>query len=178
MQQRGTILALDVASKTGVAFGRPGEVPRLETVDFRGNDELPNFYGRAVEWMATRLRDDPPDMVVIERAVPPSGAQGFTNHDTTMITIGMFGIFAGITACKGVRLEFASINTWRKHFLGTAKLKRAEAKKAAIDRCRLLGWDAEDDNQADAAGIWDWAGQTFMGRTPDVLHLFGERKRA
>lgn len=178
MQQRGTILALDVASKTGVAFGRPGEVPRLQTVDFRVKDDLPGTYGRAVEWMATRLCDEPPDLVVIERTVPPSGAFGATNHDTTMTTIGMFGIFAGIVRCKSIRLELAPINTWKKHFLGTAKLKRAEAKRAAVERCRLLGWDAGDDNQADAAGIWDWAGQTFMGRTPEVLHLFGEKKRA
>ncbi len=174
--QRGTILALDVASKTGVAFGRPGEVPRLQTIDFRGKDELPDVYGRAIEWMATRLRDVPPDMVVIERTVPPSGAFGATNHATTMLTIGLFGIFAGIVRCKGIRLELASINTWKKHFLGTAKLKRTEAKKAAIDRCHLLGWSVDDDNQADAAGIWDWAGQTFMGKTPEALHLFGEKK--
>lgn len=176
--QHGTILALDVASKTGVAFGRPGEVPRLQTIDFRGEGELPGLYGRAVTWMATTLRDDPPDMVVIERTVPPSGAFGATNHATTMLTIGLFGIFAGIVRCKGIRLELASINTWKKHFLGTAKLKRAEAKKAAIDRCHLLGWPVCDDNQADAAGIWDWAGQTFMGKIPEALHLFGEKKRA
>jgi hypothetical protein len=33
--QRGKILALDVATKTGVAEGRPGEVPRLETIDLK-----------------------------------------------------------------------------------------------------------------------------------------------
>ncbi len=176
--QRGTILALDVASKTGVAEGRPGEVPRLQTIDFRGEGELPDFYGRAIEWMATKLRDDPPEMVIIERTVPPSGAKGFTNHDTTMISIGMFGIFSGIVRCKGIRLELAPISTWRKHFIGKGNYPGAIAKKMAVDRCALLGWAAPDHNAAEAAGIWDWAGQTFTGRTPEALHLFGEKKRA
>lgn len=174
--QRGIILALDVASKTGVAEGRPGEVPRLQTIDFRGEGELPGLYGRATTWMATKLRDDPPDLIVIERVVPPSGAMGFTNHDTTMISIGMFAIFSGIINCKSVPLELAAISTWRKHFIGKGNHPGAVAKKMAVDRCKLLGWDAPDNNAAEAGGIWDWAGQTFMGKTPQMLHLFGEKK--
>jgi hypothetical protein len=40
---------------------------------------------------------------------------------------------------------------------------------------RLLHWTAIDHNAAEAAGIWDWAGATFMGKIPEALHLFGER---
>ncbi|MCC8963733.1 hypothetical protein H8A95_15795 [Bradyrhizobium sp. Pear76] len=178
MQKRGTILALDVASKTGVAFGRPGEVPRLQIVDFRGPGELIGLYARAVEWMASQLRDEPPDLVAIERVVPPSGAKGFTNHETTMITIGLFGILCGITHCKGITLVPAAISTWRKHFIGKGNYPGEVAKRMSVDRCRVLGWDAPDHNAAEAAGIWDWAGQTFMGNSPEVLHLFGEKKRA
>lgn len=175
--QRGKILALDVATKTGVAFGRPGEVPRLETIDFRHgkNDELTWIYGRATLWMATKLRDDPPDLVVIEKPVPPSAAFGHTNHDTSMITIGMFGIFCGIVHCKSIRLEIAPISTWRKCFLGKGNYPGNVAKQMCVDRCKLLGWDAPDHNAAEAAGILEWAGQTFMGRIPETLHLFGER---
>lgn len=136
--------------------------------------------------MATVLRDEPPDMVVIEQVVAPSGAQGHTNYDTTMITIGMFGILTGIVRCKSIRLEIAPISTWKKHFIGKGRLthienrhqRRKEGKRLVIERCQILGWSPEDDNQADAAGIWDWAGATFMGRIPEALHLFGEKKRA
>lgn len=176
--QRGTILALDVASKTGVAFGRPGEIPRLQTIDFRGEDELPGLYGRAVTWMATRLRDEPPDLVVIERVVPPSGAMGFTNHDTTMTSIGLFAILCGIVHCKSIRLELAPISTWRKNFLGKGNYPGKVAKQMAVDRCKLLGWDAPDNNAAEAAGIWSWAAGIYMGKIPEALHLFGEKKRA
>jgi hypothetical protein len=173
--QRGKILALDVATKTGVAEGRPGEVPRLETIDFRGDDGLTGLYGRATLWMATKLRDDPPALVVIEKPVPPSAAFGHTNADTTMITIGMFGILCGIVHCKSIRLEIAPISTWRKHFLGKGNHPGPIAKGLAMQRCALLGWDHEDHNSAEAGGIWDWAGATFMGKIPEALHLFGER---
>ena len=176
--QRGKILALDVASKTGVAEGRPGEIPRLQTIDFRGDDDLTGLYGRATLWMATKLRDNPPDLVVIEKPVPPSGAFGHTNHDTTLITIGMFGILCGIVHCKSIRLEIAPISTWRKHFIGKGNHPGPIAKGLALRRCALLGWDAADHNAAEAGGIWDWAGATFMGRIPEVLHLFGVRKQA
>jgi hypothetical protein len=173
--QRGKILALDVATKTGVAEGRPGEVPRLQTIDFRGDDGLTGLYGRATLWMATKLRDDPPDLVVIEKPVPPSAAFGHTNADTTMITIGMFGLLCGIVHCKSIRLEIAPISTWRKHFLGNGRLPGPIAKAMALERCALLGWTAIDHNAAESAGIWSWAGATFMGRIPEALHLFGER---
>lgn len=175
--ERGKILALDVATRTGVAEGRPGEVPRLQTVDFRAGDDLSMLYANATTWLATKLRDDQPDLVVIERVVPPSGAMGHTNHDTTMISIGTFAIMCGIVRCKNVRLEYAPINTWRKHFLGHGRLPGAQAKRQAQQRCALLGWDAPDHNAAEAGGIWDWACQTFMGRIPTELHLFGERKK-
>ncbi len=173
--QRGKILALDVAIKTGVACGRPGEAPRLQTIDFRGDDELTGLYGRATLWMATKLRDDPPELVVIEQPVPPSSAWGQTSHQTTLITIGLFGIMCGIVHCKSIRLEIAPISTWRKHFIGGGRHPGVIAKQMAIERCRLLGWIPEDHNSAEAAGIWSWAGATFMGRIPEALHLFGEK---
>jgi hypothetical protein len=177
--QRGKILALDVATKTGVAEGRPGEVPHLQTIDFRGKDkdDLAGLYGRATLWMATKLRDDPPDLVVIEQPVPPSGAWGHTNHQTSLITIGLFGIICGIVHCKSIRLEIAPISTWRKHFIGGGDHPGKVAKEMALARCALLGWGGPDidHNAAESAGIWSWAGATFMGRIPEALHLFGEK---
>lgn len=171
----GDVLALDLASKTGVAEGRLGEIPRLTTIDFRGDDGLPGLYGRATLWMAQKVRDNRPDLVVIEKPVPPSSAKGYTNHDTTMITIGMFGIVCGIISCKSIRLEVAPISTWRKHFIGKGNHPGIIAKQLALQRCQLLGWKASDHNSAEAGGIWDWACATYMGQIPKMLHLFGER---
>jgi hypothetical protein len=173
--QRGVVLAIDLAKQTGLAEGRPGDRPRLSSLWFGdvGNDQHV-FYANLTAWMAIKLRDSPPDFIAIEEPVPPSAAFGHTSHDTTMVTIGGFAIIVGIIVCKRIPYQTVRISTWRKHFLGNGRLPTKEAKAAALARCRVLGWDAPDHNAAEAAGIWDWAGATFMGALPQKLHLFGE----
>jgi hypothetical protein len=171
----GTILAIDSATATGICTGRPGETPKLETRRWRADetDSAEDIYGRAVVWMATRLRDDLPALVVIEQPVPPSAAWGQTNHDTTLITIGLFGIFCGLAKAKGVRAMRAPISSWRKYFLGRGNLKGDVAKRQAVRLCRELGWDAPDHNAAEAAGIWSWAcAQVAPELAPRVEPLF------
>lgn len=171
MTVRDEVLALDPATKTGVAYGAPGSAPELQTLNFGGEGaEYEEIYRRATFWLADFLRTHSPKLFVIEGVVPPSGASGHTNHDTTMITIGLYGIFAGIAGCKGIPFRRVQIRTWRKHFLGRGDLKTEVAKREAIKRCRLLKWDPPDHNAAEAGGIWDWGcGQLNAS-------LFGEMK--
>jgi hypothetical protein len=64
----GVILALDVATRTGVAWGEPGEKPTLETIDFskplpfdkhggRGplGKDAGDCFGRALMWIARKI---------------------------------------------------------------------------------------------------------------------------
>lgn len=155
----GTILALDVATKTGVCIGKPGGKPYLATLNFRQDptDEPEDIYGRAVIWMATRLKVDPPALIVIEKPVPPSAAWGSTNHQTTLITIGLFGVFCGVARAKNIKVMPAPISTWRKYTLGKGNMKGALAKARAVDLCRQLGWEAPDHNAAEAACIFLWS---------------------
>jgi hypothetical protein len=152
------ILAIDPATRSGVADGAPGSAPRLSVENFRHDetDDLADIYGRATFWLADRLRTNPPTLIVIEAPVPPSGAKGFTNHSTTMVTIGLFGIFVGIAKCKGIVVRTVHIATWRKHFLGRGNLPGDEAKRQCVKMCRMFDWGAPDHNAAEAAGIWSW----------------------
>jgi hypothetical protein len=184
--EAGSILAIDLARQTGLACGRPGEIPLLQSVDFMGDGDLHDFYGNLTAWMATRLRDNPPDLIAIEEPVPPSALAGRTNDDTTMMTIGGFAIVIGIIKAKKIPYEPVRVGTWRKHFIGRASMKaqgmstaevRRQNKAAVMRRCKLLGWSPPDDNAGDAAGIWDWAGATTVRALPHKLHLFGEQTR-
>ncbi len=171
----GEILAIDPATKTGAAWGAPGTTPHIETVNL-GRDDIADSYGAAVAWMATKLRDRPPALVVIEKVVPPSSAWGHTNHATTMITIGLFGILCGIARCKSIPLLLAPINSWRKHSLGSGRLAGEQAKHRAVRLCRSLGWDAPDHNAAEAACIFIWASaQVAPERAPRIEPLFTRR---
>lgn len=153
----GEVLALDPATKTGVAFGAPGERPQLWTENFGGEDTAwEGVYANATFWLADFLRTRSPALFIIEQPVPPSAVRGVTNHATTMITIGLYGVFTGLVGCKKIRLTPVRIGMWRKHFLGVGNLKTEEAKRAALRRCRQLGWEAPDHNAAEAGGIWEW----------------------
>jgi hypothetical protein len=165
------IMAIDPAITTGVCVGEVGETPKLSSHTFREDENEPpeKIFGRAMFWLADYLRNETVDMIAIEAPFP---SQKF---DTSMITLGLFAIFTGIADCKGIPTTRVQISTWRKHFIGKGNQPGIIAKGLAVQRCKLLGWIPEDHNSAEAAGIWDWAGATFMGKIPEALHLFGEK---
>jgi hypothetical protein len=154
----GYVLALDPATKTGYAIGRAKENPLLATVDF--GDEFSNhndIFRRAHYWLAGVLKAQEPDLFVIEDVVPPSMKAGKTTHNVSSISLGLSGIFIGMAGAHGIPVLRAPISTWRKCFLGRGNLPRDAAKLAAKRQCRALGWAHEDDNAAEAGGIWFWA---------------------
>lgn len=77
------------------------------------------------------------------------------------------------------RVHTCAVSTVRKHFVGTGNLKRDEAKRAVMDRCRLLGWPIangegrDDDNRADANAVWAYSmALTFPTWAPNGTPLF------
>jgi len=181
MLERGEVLGIDPNTNTGFAYGIAGEVPRLWSIDFRRDGDLHDYYGNLLAYAAAFLRDNPVKLIGIEEPLAPSGMGGRSNHDTTMVTIGSFAIWIGIAKAKKIPYQPVRVETWRKHFIGVGRLahiksaseRRKEGKRLVEHRCKLLGWKAPDDNAADAGGIWDWAGASFMSVRPDRLQLFG-----
>lgn len=150
------IMAIDPNSKTGITEGEPGESPHLQLVRFRRDetDTPDDVFERVTFHFAQRLRADPPDHVFIEAPVPPSSVSGFTNFNTSLITLGVYAIITGIVKCKGIPIHRAPINSWRKVVLGNGRMKGDAAKRAAMQLCRRLGWQPQDDNVAESACIW------------------------
>jgi len=180
--ERGEVWAIDLSSRSaGFAYGVPGDKPRLWTVDFMRDGDLHDFYANLTAYAATFLRDNPVKLAAIEEPVAPAAAMGHTNHNTTMMTIPGFAIVVGVVKCKKIPYQPVRVETWRKHFIGTGRLthikkaaeRRKEGKRLAVQRCRQLGWKVENDDEADAAGIWDWAGATHMGARQARLQMFG-----
>jgi hypothetical protein len=181
MLERGEVLGIDLSSRSaGFAYGAPGEKPRLWSVDFMRDGDVHDFYGNLTAYTATVLRDNPIKLVAIEELIAPSAMAGRSNNDVTMTTVGGYAIVIGIIKCKKIPYQPVRVETWRKHFIGIGKLthikkpaeRRKEGKRLAVQRCRQLGWKVDNDDEADAAGIWDWAGATHMGATPSRLQMF------
>jgi hypothetical protein len=149
------ILALDLASRTGVADGEPGGAPELAFVDFdREHDKDADIFARAARWTARRLHDARPDLVVVEAPVP--------KYDKSL-QMGIRGVVLGLVTCKDVRVIEVEVQTWRKYALGFGNLKGKIAKAQCVELCGRLGWKVPrtkrgdpDHNAAEAGGIWLW----------------------
>jgi hypothetical protein len=180
MLERGEVFGIDLSSRNaGFAYGIPGSAPRFWSADFMRDGDLHDFYANLTAYTATFVRDNPVKLVCIEEPVSPTAAAGHTNHNTTMMTIPGFAIVIGIVKCKKIPYQPVRVETWRKHFIGKGRLthienraeRRKEGKRLTVARCRQLGWKVDNDDEADACGLWDYGGSTFMAAGPSRLQL-------
>jgi hypothetical protein len=159
-------MAFDIATQTGVAFGPAGGTPRAVSVDLgKGLPEAQKF-SRMLRLVDDFLTRHEPDLVVYEAAI--GGA------NSSQYLIGLVGCLRGAAFnhrldpkavyLAGVRKHFIGKNLTSKDFpgLGSYAAKK-EIKRVVVNRCRSLGWDVEDDNEADACAAWDYACATMAG---------------
>lgn len=153
------VLALDIATRCGVAVGEAGGTPRAWSFDL-GKAPDDRRFSRLLVATSKLLAEHAPDLVAIE--APVGGAK--TSH----YLVGLAACVRGCAWNRGIPLTSCHIDTVRKHFTGRAwarrdfpGLKPAAARKAVkgkvVERCRLLGWRVDDDDAADAAAVWDYA---------------------
>jgi hypothetical protein len=166
----GLIIALDIASRTGIAEGRPGEKPRLYSEVFRQDgDDYEDTFGRAVAWMARRLVAEG---IVVEAPIS-SGQIGETNHDALIITKGLWAAMCGFARARRVMVRRVAVSTVRKHFLGRGDVPKERAKHEAKRVCQALGWEPPNLDAADAGALFHWAAHQWNPQaTPKVDPLF------
>jgi len=172
----GEIVGVDPATESGIARGVPGGVPVLRVVDFRVHSTDTNavIFKHATLWIAQYFQR-PPEALFIEPPIPPRKLSDdkLAGTNAIMIAMGLYALFVGIAAVKGVAVYNAPIQSWRSVFFGTGNghLKRNVAKRKAKDACRILGWDcAGNDNAAEAGGIWTFGVNVLAPNKMPALH--------
>lgn len=174
------VAALDLATKTGVAVGPLGGRPELWTRDLKSKGEAKFHATRLmhIQGLAHRLiAEHHVDFIAIEKPF----VAAHNNWETTLLTIGLTANVLSWAARKGVPVDIIPAQTVAKHFAGSGKMKRDEKKAAILAACQARGWDPKDDNQADAAALWDlacWRLLPSQGvNSRPVLHDKGRRGR-
>ena len=165
------ILALDIATRMGVAEGAPGETPNIFCIDFgsRGGPAaerglgVAEIFANAVRWATRVFSEHPPKLVVLEGMIP--------KYDKT-VQCGLWAIISGIATLNNVPFEVAPIQTWRAFVLGNGRMPKREAKTRAIQVCTQLGWAVHNDDEAEAAMIWLWACAQEAPRLAPKIPLF------
>jgi Holliday junction resolvasome RuvABC endonuclease subunit len=167
----GGILALDLATRTGWAFAGPAaleswpgseiEAAAMPTVSVvYGSYRMPKtgpdvgwFLDSFHNWLTGDLEVHQPEMVVFE--APWVGPK--THQDTARKLMCLAGHCEFV--CRRMAIQYREANnaTVRKHFLGTGRGDRRTLKRLAMEACRRRGWDPENDDEADALGLLDYA---------------------
>jgi Holliday junction resolvasome RuvABC endonuclease subunit len=150
------ILAYDLGTTTGCAFGAVGETPQMwsETFGEAGPSHAHRFTQALIQFRKHIDRHQP-NLVVIEAAIA-AGPKGGAAR--VQVAMGLRACVLIAAQAKGVRWGEYAVQTVRKHFIGKGKGHgRNEAKAQTMKRCRMLGWKVLNDNEADAAALWDLA---------------------
>lgn len=153
------ILALDIATQTGLAYGGPGDVPLTKVVDLGAGRTEARRFAKALRVAEGFVEARKPDLVVLEC---PIGSASST------VLIGLYACILGQVQKMGVPHKTYQVSSIRKHFIGknlTTRdypgLKKDEArkeiKKVVMNRCRAMGWNVDTDDEADACALWDYA---------------------
>lgn len=162
------IVSLDIATNCGVAVGVSGGTPRTWTVNLgKAPDE--RRFSNALRLAHGLIATHEPDLVTVEAAIGGPKASAYL--------IGLVACVRGCCANQGVRCENVNLGSVRKHFLGKhytmrdfPGMRRIDAKRAikgmVMDRCRMIGWEVENDDCADAAALWDYSCATWAGVQP------------
>jgi len=165
----GRVLALDLATTCGWAFGAPGSIPQCGHIRFaKPGASRALIYRNFRDWLEDRWnqRDHQPDLVVYESPMQAMLMYGRTNIDTLKLLGGLAEHLEEWTLDK-VELHEASVSAVRVHFLGRNYTSKV-AKQMTYERCHALGWEVENLDQADAAALWSY--QTAW-LNPRLAHL-------
>ena len=150
----GTIIAFDLASKTGVAVGSPGSLPLLltERLGVAGTTQDARFS--ACMTLCNRLiRLHQPGEIVIEK--PITGKK--ERDHVSFLLIGLRACVRAVAHLHGVPVNDHAVNSIRRHFIGQGNLSGAKAKPIVHQRCLQLGWKPDGPDAADAGALWDFA---------------------
>lgn len=154
------ILALDVASRCGIAIGGNDLTPKAWSVDLGGGLSEDVRFSNALRLTHGLIEKHQPDLIAVEAFIGGKNASAFL--------IGLVACIRGCAANRGVKCVMVFPATARKHLIGKAltsrdfpHLKPAKAKlaikEAVKQRCEALGWTVPDLDSADALAVLDWA---------------------
>lgn len=178
MPVRGPILALDLSKTTGIAVGRPGDRPVLSTQKFARWEgaTLAEAAAGAIRWLPELLAVHQPELIVVEAALLPRASRDATS---ARLALGFDFLVKGAAQCRGMRCEEAHRGTWTKFVLGCGNLNRTQAKAQMVALCRRMDLAPQNDDEADAAGVWFWACSQYGGRAFDeTLPLMAKARMA
>jgi len=138
------ILALDIALRTGFAYGNTPEDIQFGTRDFSGLSSDNAVRGRRFNrWLLELLTEIEPHDVYIERGFYKNGLP------TTELLWGLTWEANRAAESRNIPRHMISPMTIKKSICGSGKAKKPEVMAAVKGK----GFNVQDDNAADAVAL-------------------------
>jgi hypothetical protein len=157
------ILAIDAATETGCADGAVGQdKPRLWTWSLRdAGDSRPRRLLMLHEFLGKYFSTVLCDAVVYESPMPIGAIASMRGMNDANLSLlrGAIGVIE-VQCCRyGMPVQALSVQDARGAILGwrTNRRKKGTTKLRVMDDVRMLGIEANNDHEADAAVLWLYA---------------------
>lgn len=159
------ILALDTATTTGWAYGRPGDEPQFGSRSFAGPGGNGEILCKFRIWLAEMCRLNRVGMICYEQAYIPmpkrkdDKKQTFVmNPKTVELLYSLTGEVQSVAWQLRIKCFQATTLEICKFFTGRGSHGGRDQKKAAIiARANQYGWACTDSDAADALALWAMA---------------------
>lgn len=161
------ILGLDTsASNTGFCVGPPGgpvKTGSLRLPPYR--EDIGGLLIAFQDWLEDFIVEHQPAMLVFEKPVRPFAQ---LHLETARKLYGIAGLVELVATRRQLPAREISNTEAKKLCYGSGGLKSAEAKKVAVPRARLWGFDPANHDEADACAVWlvavkHWHPEEFKG---------------
>lgn len=143
----GSVLALDLATRMGWAFGATSRVPQCGVVHLSGH-EPGAVFASCVDAVADLIDLHQPARIVAEAPLP---VQAQTHGRTAEHQFGLHAVLQLLAYRRSIPSKLIRADTARLSMLGRSRFGGRDGAKAAVmSWCRERGFSPPDDNAADA----------------------------
>jgi len=151
------IIALDLGTKTGWAISTPelGVISGVQVFDVKRGESPGMRYLRFSVWMFELITQVEPNLMAYEAPHHRGGA-------ATEILNGFSTRIQEYCADYGIEYQSVHTGTLKKYATGSGRASKEEMIAAA--QKKYPDQQIEDDNQADALCILDWATSEFVNK--------------
>lgn len=159
------LLALDISLTTGAAWGDSQAVrPRTAVLELpKGQANFNRALVGLREWVQMTCRFEKVEYCLVEAALRVVDRE-HSDYSAFLLT-SLSAVAREAATRSGAHCEPVDCDTWRRHFIGTARLSGPDSKRAAMKRCDMLGYTYQDNNAAEACGVWDFGRAKFYTRS-------------
>lgn len=173
----GGVLALDLASTVGWAFGHVNDLDPLY-----GVWRLPHFGGEGGRYVAFEnelaafIERHQPGHVILEAALSLQALAQVSTIAVTRQQLSLRAIAYMEAYRASITITEIDSRSVRLAILGVGSFAKDTVKREVVQYCRRQGWMVPDHNAGDACLTWLWHVGRMRGARPAAGPLFQERR--